>query len=156
MKVRLKSKTTTQNTSRVVVTTTTTRAMSTSAVKKIADDARLCARKTREGKMEKLEKLKREKEEREQRRERIERSTRVHAGTSGKNDSERTPTGTKNTPRNDAAASACARRGVALRRRGKSPNTTLVVEQRSERLTNTAMSPNRWEAYYKRRYLEDD
>ena len=89
-----------------------TRAMSTSAVKKLADDARLCARKTREGKMEKLEKLKREKEEREQRRERIERSTRVHAGTSGKNDSERTPTGTKNTPRNDAAASACTR-GVA-------------------------------------------
>ena len=59
MKVRLKSKTTTQNTPRVVVTTTTTRAMSTSAVKKLADDARLCARKTREGKMEKLEKLKR-------------------------------------------------------------------------------------------------
>ena len=92
MKVRLRSKTTGQNTSRVV---TTTRAMSTSAVKKLADDARLCARKTREGKMEKLEKLKREKEEREQRRERIERSTRVHAGTSGKNESERTSAGVR-------------------------------------------------------------
>ena len=105
--------------------------------------------------MEKLEKLKREKEEREQRRERIERSTRVHAGTSGKNDSERTPTGTKNTPRNDAVASARTKRS-SIKKKRKSPNTTLVVEQRKRRLTNTATSPNRWEAYYKRRYLEDD
>ncbi len=142
MKVRLKSKTTTQNTPRVVVTTTTTRAMSTSAVKKLADDARLCARK-------------REKEEREQRRERIERSTRVHAGTSGKNESERTPTGTKKTPRNDAEASARTKRS-SIKKKRKSPNTTLVVEQRKRRMTNTATSPNRWEAYYKRRYLEDD
>ena len=152
MKVRLKSKTTTQNTSRVV---TTTRAMSTSAVKKLADDARLCARKTREGKMEKLEKLKREKEEREQRRERMERSTRVHAGTSGKKESERTPSGTKRTPRNDAEASARTKRS-SIKKKRKSPNTTLVVEQRKRRMTNTATSPNRWEAYYKRRYLEDD
>ena len=79
----------------------------------------------------------------------------MHAGTSGKNDSERTPTGTKNTPRNDAAASACTKRS-SIKKKRKSPNTTLVVEQRKRRLTNTAMSPNRWEAYYKRRYLEDD
>jgi len=113
--------------------TTTTK----SAIKRLAGETLRDAKRKRAEKMEKLKGLKREREERAARNERVART--------------RTMETTTTTSRKESIGSAKKR---------KSPRSNKHVDDDArcgrKRRLSSERTPNRWEAYYKRKYLEED
>ena len=114
--------------------TTTTK----SAIKRLAGETLRDAKRKRAEKMEKLKGLKREREERAARNERVARTRTME-------------TTTTTTSRKESIGSAKKR---------KSPSSNKHVDDDArcgrKRRLSSERTPNRWEAYYKRKYLEED
>jgi len=122
--------------------TTTTK----SAIKRLAGETLRDAKRKRAEKMEKLKGLKREREERALKREREERAARNERVART-----RTMETTTTTSRKESIGSAKKR---------KSPSSNKHVDDDArcgrKRRLSSERTPNRWEAYYKRKYLEED